>query len=611
MNSAISRLQNALDIKYCCIGEETLKTEKLNITKKNIGLLKRYLPYLAREKKMLALDLFCAALTSLCELALPLLVRDITGAAIDDLASLTVAHVLRVAAFYVFLRIVDAGASYFMAYGGHVMGSKIETAMRNDLFSHLQELSFSFYDNTKIGQLMSRITSDLFDITEFSHHMPEQMFVAGIKIIGCFAIFANINLSFTLIIFAIFPLMLLLTRRNRHKMRAAFKDSRHQLGEINSATEDSLLGIRVVKSFANEDIEKEKFDEGSGKFLKIKRRSYRHMGGFQTTTRVFDGLMYIAVLTIGALFMIDKKISPADLTAYLLMITTLMSTVRRIVDFSEQFSRGITGIERFSEIMDELGEVKDTPDSVELTEVKGDIRFDDVTFKYSDIGDTVLSHINIHICPGESVAVVGPSGGGKTTLCNLIPRFYEVSGGTILIDGTDIRKYTLSSLRSHIGVVQQDVYMFSGSVFENISYGKPGATHDEVVEAAKKAGADEFISALPNGYDTYVGERGVKLSGGQKQRISIARVFLKNPPIIILDEATSALDNESERLVQQSLERLSEGRTTLTIAHRLTTVRNADRVLVLTQDGIAEQGTHNELMLADGIYAEMYKMYSV
>ncbi len=578
--------------------------------KKNIKLLKRFLPYFSAHKGALALDLFCAVVTSVCELALPLIVRDITGAAIEDISSLTVRRILSVAAFYVALRAADAAASYYMSCGGHIMGSKIETAMRNDMFSHLQKLSFSFYDNTKIGQLMSRITSDLFDVTEFAHHLPEELFIALIKIIGCIAIFSQISLSFTAIIFVVFPLTVLLTRTNRRRMRAAFKEQRQQLGEINAGTQDSLLGIRVVKSYANENVEREKFNEGSHRFLHIKRNSYRYMGGFHTTVRIVDGMMYITVLTVGALYMINGKITPADLTAYLLMVTTLMSTVRRIVEFSEQFNRGITGIERFCEVMDEQGE-PGIEGGLELENVRGEIEFRDVTFKYSDLAENVLSHINIHINPGESVAVVGPSGGGKTTLCSLIPRFYEVSDGQILIDGRNIKDYTLSSLRSHIGVVQQDVYMFSGTVAENIAYGKADASPEDIHKAAEDAGADGFIRDLADGYDTYVGERGVKLSGGQKQRISIARMFLKNPPIIILDEATSSLDNESERLVQLSLEKLSKGRTTLTIAHRLTTIRGADRVLVLTHEGISEQGSHDELMAAGGIYAEMYKMYSL
>ncbi len=579
--------------------------------KKNVRLFKRFLPYLKKHKGEIALDLFCASLTTVCELALPIIVREITETAMNDIAALTVKRIVTVAVFYIFLRIVDSVANYYMTCGGHVMGSKIETEMRNDFFSHLQGLSFSFYDNTKVGQLMSRLTSDLFDVTEFAHHMPEEMLIAFIKIIGCFIIFADMNIWFTLLIFAMFPLILFMTKRNRQKMRETFKDSRHQIGEINAITEDSLLGIRVVQSYANEDIEKEKFDKGSGLFLKIKRMSYKYMANFHTTVRLFDGMMYILVLSGGALFIRAGQITAADLTAYTLMVSTLMGTIRRIVEFSEQFSRGMTGIERFDEVISELSEIKESSNAKELDEVKGEIAFNNVSFKYKGTETNVLNGINLTAKAGESIAVVGPSGGGKTTLCNLIPRFYEVDEGNITIDGKDIREFTLKSLRSHIGVVQQDVYMFSGTVKENIAYGKPEATDEDIINAAKDAGAHEFITQLPDGYDTYVGERGVKLSGGQKQRISIARVFLKNPEILILDEATSALDNESERLVQQSLERLAKGRTTLTIAHRLTTIRNADHILVLTEDGIAEQGSHNDLIQKGGMYADMYALYSI
>lgn len=579
--------------------------------KKNIRLFKRFMPYLLRHKKEIVADWFCASMTTVCELALPLLVREITDAAIEDIASLTVRKIIGVAVFYITLRIIDAAANYYMTCGGHVMGSRIETEMRNDLFGHLQGLSFSFYDNTKVGQLMSRLTSDLFDVTEFAHHFPEELLIAVIKIIGCFIIFADMNIWFTLIIFAMFPLVLVMTKRNRQKMRDTFKDSRHEIGEINAITEDSLLGIRVVQSYGNEPIEKQKFDKGAQRFLKLKRASYKYMANFHTTVRLFDGMMYILVLSGGALFLRAGQISAGDLTAYLLMVSTLMGTIRRIVEFSEQFSKGMTGIERFDEVISELSEIKDIENAKELDEVKGEIAFKDVSFAYSGTDSNVLTDISFTAKAGESIAVVGPSGGGKTTLCNLIPRFYEVSDGEITIDGENIKNFTLKSLRSHIGVVQQDVYMFSGTVKENIAYGKPEASDEDIIEAAKNAGAHEFITQLPNGYDTYVGERGVKLSGGQKQRISIARVFLKDPEILILDEATSALDNESERLVQQSLERLAKGRTTLTIAHRLTTIRNASHILVLTEDGIAEQGSHSELIEKGGLYADMYALYSV
>ena len=577
--------------------------------RKNSGLLKRFLPYFTKYKWILVLDLFCAALTTLCELYLPLIVRYITDLGMNDLASLTVEIILKLGVFYLLLRIIDTAANYYMQSIGHIMGARIETDMRRDLFSHLEELGFSYYDNTKIGQIMSRITNDLFDVTEFAHHCPEEFFIAGIKISVAFVILSNTNIWLTLIIFSILPLMLVCTRFFNKRMRRAFKKTREQTGEINAQVEDSLLGIRVVKSFANEPIEKEKFNKGNTKFLEIKKMTYHYMAGFSSTTRMFDGIMYITVVVCGSLFMIKGKITAPDLMAYLLYVSTLLTSIRRIVEFTEQFQRGMTGIERFTEVIDAPVDITDKPDAAVLDKVSGEISFEDVSFSYNDDANEVLHRINLHVAPGENIALVGPSGGGKTTLCSLIPRFYDVTDGKILIDGKDIRDLTLESLRNNIGVVQQDVYLFSGSVFENIEYGKPGATKEEVIEAAKKAGAHDFIMSLANGYDTYVGERGLKLSGGQKQRISIARVFLKNPPILILDEATSALDNESERIVQQSLEKLAKGRTTFTIAHRLTTIRNASVILVLTEDGIVEQGTHDELMDKQGIYCGLYSMY--
>ncbi|MBQ3226399.1 MAG: ABC transporter ATP-binding protein [Clostridia bacterium] len=573
------------------------------------GLLLRFLPYFKKYRWIVVLDLFCAALTTLCELYLPLIVRYITDAGIKGDASLTVSLVLRLGVFYLILRVIDTVANYYMQSIGHIMGSRIETDMRKDLFSHLQKLSFSYFDNTKIGQIMTRITSDLFDVTEFAHHCPEEFFIAGIKITAAFAILAGMNLWLTLIIFSILPLMLVCSRFFQKRMRRAFKESRQQIGEINSQVEDSLLGVRVVKSFANEPIEKEKFKKGNLRFLDIKKITYHYMAGFHSTTRIFDSIMYITVVVAGALFMIDGAISPADFTAYLLFVSTLLTSIRRIVEFTEQFQRGMTGIERFVEIMDEPIDVCDLPDAKELVNVKGNIRFDHVRFRYSEELSDVLCGIDLEVPQGANIALVGPSGGGKTTFCSLIPRFYNLTEGRILIDGEDITHLTLESLRNQIGVVQQEVYLFSGTVYENIEYGRPGASKEEIIEAAKAAGAHEFIMELENGYDTYVGERGVKLSGGQKQRISIARVFLKNPPILILDEATSALDNESERLVQESLEKLTRGRTTFTIAHRLTTIRNASRILVLTKDGIVEQGTHKELMEKKGTYYELYRLY--
>lgn len=573
-------------------------------------LLKRFAPYFKKYWHYLVFDLFCASLTTLCELVLPLIVRDLTNAGMTDAAAITIQKILTIVLFYLGLRIVDALASFYMNSTGHVMGAKIETDMRNNLFSHLQQLSYSFYDNTKIGHLMSRITTDLFDVTEFAHHFPEELFIAVIKIAFGFFLFAAIDIWLAVIVFLMLPVMFLVTQRSRKKMREAFSQSRHQIGEINAQTEDSLLGIRVVKSFANEEIEQQKFNKGSHKFLKIKKKSYFYMGAFNSIVRVFDGAMYIVVVAAGAYFMSKGKITVGDFSGSLFMVSILLGSIRRIVEFSEQYNRGMTGIQRFVEVMDELVEIHDSETAVEIEGTKGEIEFRGVRFCYPGTEKCVLNDLNLHIRPGDNIAVVGPSGGGKTTLCNLIPRFYDVTEGDILLDGRNIKDITLHSLRSNIGVVQQDVYLFSGTVKENISYGFPGASDEDIIDSAKKAGAHDFISELPEGYDTYVGERGVKLSGGQKQRIAIARVFLKNPQILILDEATSALDNESEYLVQQSLELLSKGRTTLTIAHRLTTIRNASEILVLTEDGIAEHGSHKELMEKKGLYSELYAMYT-
>ena len=576
---------------------QTKSTNGNQRTMKTSELVRRFLPYFRPYRGMLALDLFCATLTTLCDLVLPMIVRSITGLASGSAAALTVAYVLKVGGVYVLLRLIDTVANYIMVARGHVMGTYIERDMRHALFEHLQEMGFAYYSNAKVGQIMARITSDLFDVTEFAHHCPEEFLIAAIKITVPFVILLGINPVLTVIIFLMLPIMLVLARYFNKKMRAAFKESRHQVGEINAQVEDSLLGIRVVKSFANEPMEIDKFDRGNEEFVRIGRRKYRYMAGYNTTTRSFDGVMYIVVVIVGALFIIDGKITAADYMAYLLYISTLLTSIRRVVDYAEQFQRGMTGIERFCEIMDVQPDVNDAPGAKELTGVKGD-----VTFVLADINETVKA--------GDKIALVGPSGGGKTTFCNLIPRFYDVSGGRILIDGQDIAGLTQRSLRENIGMVQQEVYMFSGTIYENIAYGLPGATREQVETAAKQAGADGFIRELPDGYDTYVGERGVKLSGGQKQRISIARVFLKNPPILILDEATSALDNESERLVQDSLEKLSKGRTTFTIAHRLTTIRGATSIWVLTQDGIVEKGTHQELMAKKGKYYELYSMYT-
>ncbi len=576
---------------------------------KQTKLIKRFIPYFKPYIHILLLDLLCASLTALCEIVLPVLVRNIAQIADEDISQLTLELVLRTAAIYLVLRVIDVAAYYFMANIGHVMGARIETDMRTALFSHLERLSFGYYSQTKVGQLMARITSDLFDVTEFAHHCPEEFFIAGLKMVVSFVILCTINVPLTLIIFAILPVMAVVCGRYNRKLRATFRRNRVQIGEVNAQVEDSLLGIRVVKSFTGEEAEMEKFERGNQEWLSIKRENYRRMGTFHAMTRTFDGAMYVTVIIAGGLFLLKGAITPADFMAFLLYVTTLLATIRKIVEFTEQFQRGMTGIERFFEIIDTEPDIVNPEKPVKKQDFKGNISFKNVSFAYADDpGTLILDKLNLEVKQGQSVALVGPSGGGKTTICNLIPRFYDVTEGAVEMDGIDVRKLDMKLLRQNIGIVQQDVYLFSGTIFENIAYGRPGATEAEVIEAAKQAGAHEFIMSTPHGYQTYVGERGVRLSGGQKQRISIARVFLKNPPILILDEATSALDNESERLVQKSLELLAKNRTVITIAHRLSTIRNADKILVLTEDGIAEQGTHEELLEKNGIYSALYNL---
>lgn len=571
-------------------------------------LIKRFLPYYKKHKTVMILDLLCASLTTICELCLPLILKYITNEAVNEISTITVSIILKLGAIYLVLRIIACIANYYMAYQGHVMGTKMETDMRKDAFDHLLKLSDTFYNNTKVGTLMSRITSDLFDITEFAHHCPEEFFIAGIKIIVSFVILMTFSVPLTLILFVTVPVMCFVSVKLNRRTRKGFADQRVAIGELNASLEDSLLGQKVVKAFANEDIERDKFELGNIKFFDIKKKTYRYMATFQTSTRMFDGLMYLVVLVGGGLFLVYGYIDSGDLVAFILYVTTLIASIRTIIEFSEQFLRGITGIERFLQILDSDVDIFDEPGAVDMEKPEGKIEFKNVSFEYPDDANKVFSNLNLTVNPGEKLAIVGPSGSGKTTLCNLIPRFYDINEGSILIDGKDSRQFTLKSLRQNIGIVQQDVYLFSGTVIENILYGCPNATREEAVEAAKKAGANEFISALKDGYDTYVGERGVKLSGGQKQRISIARVFLKNPPIMILDEATSALDNESEFEVAMSLKKLSEGRTTITIAHRLSSIKNSDRIVVLTEEGIIEEGTHDALMNLKGQYFEYYTM---
>ena len=581
----------------------------MNETKKRKKgmLIKWFFPYFKKHKKVLALDLVCAFLTTLCELVLPMIIREITSIATTDLSALTLSLIVKMAAVYIILKIVDMIAGYYMIYVGHGMGVKIEKDMREDMFSHVLTAPFSYFDNTKVGQLMSRITTDLFDISEFSHHCPEEFFIAGVKIVVSFCVLTSINPLLTVSTFIAIPVIFYGSIYFRRKMRNAFKERRVIAGDVNAQTETSLLGIRVVKSFGNENIETEKFNKRSTDLAKVQTLSYKYMARLNSVVRMFDGLMYVVMILLGGYFLTTKKITAADMTAYLLYIGMLISAIKRIVEFTEQFEKGMTGIERFAEVL-EVESEQGYNGGEELKDVKGDIVFDDVTFSYEEEKGNVLAHLNLSVARGENIAIVGPSGGGKTTMCSLVSRFYELKEGKITIDGKNINDYTLRSLRNAIGVVQQEVYLFSGTVIENILYGSSGATRQQAVEAAKRAGAHEFIESLPKGYDTYIGERGVMLSGGQKQRISIARIFVKDPPIIILDEATSALDNESELYIKQSLAELTKGRTTFTIAHRLSTIRNATRIIVLTDKGIEQQGTHDELVSQDGIYKRLYEM---
>ena len=587
-------------------GNTNIETNTGKQTYSSRELIGRFLPYIKKYRGLLYLDLFFASLTTLCDIVLPMIMRRLTNSALGNTQPLTVAILLKLVVLYVLLRFVDAGANFFMQSQGHIMGVYIETDMRRDAFEHLQRLSATYYSNHKIGQIMGRITNDLFDVTEFAHHCPEEFFIAGIKMVVSFIILSGSSLPLTLMIFACLPIMFFVSVKINHWLRQTQKAQRVQVGELNAAIEESLLGERIVKAFTGEEEEKRKFEEGNIRFQTIKKRFYYAMATFGTSTRMFDGLMYTVVILGGGLFLIHDMISAGDLVAYILYVSTLIATIRRIVEFAEQFQRGMTGIERFIEIMDTPIEIKDAEGAGDIKVTDGGISFKGVNFEYPDDHNKVLHDFNLNVSPGENLAIVGSSGGGKTTICNLIPRFYDVTKGHIDIDGQDVSKVTLKSLRQSIGIVQQDVYLFSGTIRDNIAYGRPGASDREIEEAAVMAGANEFIDRLPNGMDTYIGERGVKLSGGQKQRISIARVFLKNPKILILDEATSALDNESELYVTHSLEKLAKGRTTITIAHRLTTVQNADRIIVLGKEGIMEEGTHESLLSKEGTYYKLW-----
>lgn len=573
------------------------------------GNLKKMLGYYKPYRRIFWADMFFAALSAMVALMIPLIVRYVTSTLIYLDSDIILHQIIYIGIFLIALLLIDLYSRYFIGNYGHVMGAKIEYNMRAELFAHMQKLSFSFYDDAKVGQLMSRITSDLFDITELLHHGPENIILSILKITGAFLILIHINGWLALAAFAVLPFMFTFAFLLNKKMRGAFRRNREKIAEINGQIEDNLSGIRVVKSFANEEIEQLKFKEGNDGFLAAKKNSYKYMGSFQAGVGVFTTLIQVNVILIGGVLIAYNRVNVSDLITFLLYIGVFTEPIKTLVDFTEQFQNGYSGFERFREIMDICPDITDASDAKPLTNVKGRISFDNVSFRYQENTEKVLNHISLDVPAGTYMALVGASGAGKTTLCSLIPRFYDVTGGVVKIDGTDIRKFTLKSLRSHIGIVQQDVYLFAGTIYENIAYGKPDATRQEVIEAAKNANAHEFIMTFPEGYDTDIGQRGIKLSGGQKQRLSIARVFLKNPPILIFDEATSALDNESEKVVQDSLEKLAKNRTTFVIAHRLTTIQNAEQILVLTDEGIAEQGTHKELLNKGGIYEKLYHMH--
>ena len=570
--------------------------------------IRKFIDYYAPYKAVFFIDLICAAFISIVDLAYPQILRTMTNTLFTRDSAAILSTLPWIAIGLLAMYIVQSLCKYYVSYQGHMMGANMERDMRQQLFDHYEKLSFSYYSQNNSGQMMSKLVSDLFDIAEFAHHGPENLFISVVKIIGSFIFLFLINWRLALPLVVLVLCMFIFSFRQNQRMQETFMENRRKIGDVNSSLQDTLAGIRVVQSFANEDIEREKFRKSNHAFLISKRNNYSCMGNFMGWNLFFQGMMYLVTLVFGGWLIAHDLMNVTDLAMYALYIGIFISPIQILVELIEMMQKGLAGFRRFLDVMETEPEIVDAPDAKPLTDVKGRVCYEDVSFHYSDDDTPVLSHVSFEIPAGKSIALVGPSGSGKTTICSLLPRFYDVTGGRITIDGRDVRTMTLKSLRTQIGMVQQDVYLFSGTIRENIAYGKPGATMEEIIEAARRANIHDFIEELPDGYDTFVGERGARLSGGKKQRISIARVFLKNPPILVLDEATSALDNESERWIQQSLEELSEGRTTITIAHRLSTIRNADEIIVITEDGIAERGTHESLLQQNGIYAHYYNM---
>ena len=570
--------------------------------------LKKFIQYYAPYKGVFFLDLICAAVISLADLAFPQILRTLTKTLFAESSDAILRALIPITLVLLVMYVIQAGCKYYVSYQGHMMGAHMERDMRQQLFDHYEKLSFSYYDQNNSGQMMSKLVSDLFDISEFAHHGPENLFISLIKIVGSFVFLFLINWKLAIPLLVLVAFMLFFSYGQNKKMQATFMDNRRKIGNLNSSLQDTLAGIRVVQSFANEDIEREKFKKSNQSFLISKDANYRCMGSFTGGNLFFQGMMYLMTLVFGGWLIAHGQMEPADLAMYALYIGIFISPIQILVELTEMMQKGLSGFRRFLDVVETEPEIVDAEDAEPLENIKGHVRYENVSFHYNDDDSLVLDNVSFDIPAGKSIALVGPSGSGKTTICSLLPRFYDVSGGRIIIDGKDVRKLTLQSLRNQIGLVQQDVYLFCGSIRENIAYGRPDASMEEIIEAAKKANIHEFIMGLPDGYETFVGERGTRLSGGQKQRISIARVFLKNPSILILDEATSALDNESEKFIQQSLEELAKDRTTITIAHRLSTIRNADEILVVAENGIAERGTHDELLAKGGIYAHYYEM---